>query len=184
MRKILLLPFVAFVLLAGLLFWQLQRNAGGDNPHDLASALIGKPLPAFPLNELRHPGRWRQGQDLARGKPMLLNVWATWCPTCQAEHAFLNTLASAGVRLVGIDYKDDRHKALRWLQASGDPYSLNLSDADGQAGLELGVYGAPETFLIDSKGIVRFRHTGALTPEVWRDEIQPLWDRVSREAGS
>lgn len=184
MRKLFLLPFVCFIVLAGLLLLQIQRNAQGDNPHDLASALTGKPLPNFSLNELNHPERGWQGQQLSLQRPMLLNVWATWCPTCQAEHAFLNRLAGTGVRLVGLNYKDDRQKALRWLQASGDPYSLNLFDGDGMAGLELGVYGAPETFLIDGKGIVRLRHTGAITPEVWRNEIQPLWDKVIREAGS
>ena len=105
-------------------------------------------------------------EDL-KGAPVLVNVWATWCPTCKAEHAFLNELAASGIRIIGINYKDDVAKAQDWLAAFGNPYVYNLSDPDGKLGLELGVYGAPETFLVDSQGIIRDKHIGDLNPQVW-----------------
>ena len=113
---------------------------------------------------------------------MLLNVWATWCPTCRAEHQYLNQLSAQGVRVVGLNYKDDRQKAIVWLKELGNPYSLSLFDGDGMLGLDLGVYGAPETFLIDGKGIIRYRHAGDLNARVWESEIKPLWDKYSKEA--
>ncbi len=99
---------------------------------------------------------------LTQGKPVLLNVWATWCPTCRAEHQYLNQLSAQGIRVVGMNYKDDRQKAISWLKELGNPYALSLFDGDGMLGLDLGVYGAPETFLIDGNGIIRYRHAGDL----------------------
>ncbi|MEH1423441.1 DsbE family thiol:disulfide interchange protein [Klebsiella pneumoniae] len=156
-RKLLFIPLVLFLALAAALFWQLMRNAEGDDPTTLESALID-------------------------GKPLLLNVWATWCPTCRAEHQFLNGLAQQGVRVVGMNYKDDRQKAMSWLQRLGNPYRLSLYDGNGMLGLDLGVYGAPETFLIDGQGIIRWRHAGDLNERVWREELQPLWDQYNRRA--
>ena len=101
-------------------------------------------------------------------QPMLVNVWATWCPTCKAEHAFLNQLAQLGITIVGINYKDDDAKARTWLDAYGNPYAFNITDPDGKLGLELGVYGAPETFLVDSQGIIRGKHVGDLNARVWQ----------------
>lgn len=156
-RNVLLLPLLIFLLIAAALLWQLARNAEGDDPAALESALT-------------------------QGKPVLLNVWATWCPTCRAEHQYLNRLAAQGIRVVGLNYKDDRAKAVAWLHTLGNPYALSLSDSDGMLGLDLGVYGAPETFLIDGKGIIRYRHAGDLNARVWESEMKPLWDKYSREA--
>ena len=164
-RKLLFIPLVLFLALAAALFWQLMRNAEGDDPTTLESALIGKPLPEFRLEALSTPGQ------------------ATWCPTCRAEHQFLNGLAQQGVRVVGMNYKDDRQKAMSWLQRLGNPYRLSLYDGNGMLGLDLGVYGAPETFLIDGQGIIRWRHAGDLNERVWREELQPLWDQYNRRAG-
>lgn len=155
-RNVLLLPLLIFLLIAAALLWQLTRNAQGDDPTALESALTGKPV--------------------------LLNVWATWCPTCRAEHQYLNRLAAQGIRVVGLNYKDDRAKAVAWLNTLGNPYALSLSDSDGMLGLDLGVYGAPETFLIDGNGIIRYRHAGDLNARVWESEMKPLWDKYSREA--
>ncbi len=181
MRKFYLLPLALFLALALALFWQLARNAQGEDPTALESVRVGKLLPAFSLPVLRAPDEQVSSADLAQGGPLLLNVWATWCPTCRAEHQFLNRLAGQGVRIVGLNYKDDRQQAIDWLRDLADPYALSLYDGDGMAGLELGVYGAPETFLIDGQGNVRYRHVGALDARVWETVLQPLWLQAVRE---
>ncbi|WP_067705796.1 DsbE family thiol:disulfide interchange protein [Erwinia sp. ErVv1] len=180
-KKILYLPLVLFLLVAAALMWQLTRNANGDDPTLLESALVGKPVPVFKLESLNQPGTTYDRTVLTDGKPVLLNVWATWCPTCRAEHQYLNVLAAQGVRVVGLNYKDDRGKAINWLNTLGNPYALSLYDGDGMLGLDLGVYGAPETFLIDGKGIIRYRHAGDMNADVWAKEVKPLWDKYSRE---
>lgn len=182
--SLLFLPLTLFLLLAGALLWQLVRNSEGDDPRRLESALIGKTVPAFRLEALDRPGKILQPSALINGKPLLLNVWATWCPTCRAEHQFLNTLAAQGVRVVGLNYKDDRVQAIAWLLALGNPYVLSLFDGNGMLGLDLGVYGAPETFLIDGKGIIRYRHAGDLNQQVWQERLQPLWQQYSQGGGA
>lgn len=183
-KKILYIPLILFLLLAAALLWQLTRNANGDDPTRLESALVGKPVPVFKLESLDQPGKTFDQSVLTDGKPLLLNVWATWCPTCRAEHQYLNTLATKGVRVVGLNYKDDRQKAINWLNTLGNPYALSLYDGVGMLGLDLGVYGAPETFLIDGHGIIRYRHAGDLNERVWNDEVKPLWQKYSQESGS
>lgn len=183
-KKLLFIPLILFLLLAAALLWQLTRNANGDDPTRLESALVGKPVPVFKLESLDQPGKTFDQSVLTDGKPLLLNVWATWCPTCRAEHQYLNTLATKGVRVVGLNYKDDRQKAINWLNTLGNPYALSLYDGDGMLGLDLGVYGAPETFLIDGHGIIRYRHAGDLNERVWNDEVKPLWQKYSQESGS
>ncbi|HHS9777839.1 TPA: DsbE family thiol:disulfide interchange protein [Raoultella ornithinolytica] len=180
-RRLLFIPLALFLLLAMALFWQLMRNAEGDDPTMLESALIGKPLPEFRLEALTAPGKTYSRAALIDGKPLLLNVWATWCPTCRAEHQFLNALSGQGVRVVGLNYKDDRKKAVNWLDSLGNPYALSLFDGSGMLGLDLGVYGAPETFLIDGQGIIRWRHAGDLNARVWREQLQPLWLKYTQE---
>lgn len=181
-RCTLLMPLVIFMAIAMLLLWQLARNVEGDDPNSLESALIGKPVPIFRLEALEDPGQYFQSDALAQGKPLLLNVWATWCPTCRAEHQYLNQLSARGIRVVGLNYKDDRQKAIGWLNTLGNPYAMSLFDGDGMLGLDLGVYGAPETFLIDGQGIIRYRHAGDLNDRVWEREFRPLWEKFSREA--
>ena len=183
-RKILFIPLGLFLLLAAMLLWQLARNAQGDDPTNLESALVGKPVPVFRLESLENPGKIYDQAVLNDGKPLLLNVWATWCPTCRAEHQYLNGLKAQGVRVVGMNYKDDRRKAINWLNELGNPYALSLFDGNGMLGLDLGVYGAPETFLIDGKGIIRYRHAGDLNDRVWQQELKPLWDKYNKEAGA
>jgi len=158
-RLMLFIPLVVFFGM-GVLFWV---GLGQEDKSVLPSPLIGKPFPQFILNTVESGERLNHLPQEA----VLVNVWATWCPTCKAEHAFLNTLAAQGVRIIGINYKDDLAKAKDWLAAYGNPYAYNLSDPDGMLGLELGVYGAPETFLIDADGIIRAKHIGDLNPRVW-----------------
>ena len=181
-RKVLLIPLIIFLAIAAALLWQVGRNAGGEDMPSSESALIGKPVPKFRLESLDNPGQFYQADVLTQGKPVLLNVWATWCPTCRAEHQYLNQLSAQGIRVVGMNYKDDRQKAISWLKELGNPYALSLFDGDGMLGLDLGVYGAPETFLIDGNGIIRYRHAGDLNPRVWEEEIKPLWEKYSKEA--
>lgn len=178
MRRLLLfIPVILAVVLGVVLFAGI-----GKDPSHLESALIGKPVPAFSLAELQNPEKQHDNQVL-KGRVQLLNVWATWCPTCRAEHGTLLKLArDEGIPIIGLDYKDQRQDALEWLQELGNPYELTLSDPDGKFGFDLGVYGAPETYIIDQKGIVRFRHVGEVTPEVWRETLQPLIQKY-REAG-
>lgn len=166
------LPLVLFVGLGALLFVGIRLSQTRD-PNAIPSPLIGKPLPAFTLPELHDPGRLVDSASL-RGEPFLLNVWASWCPECRVEHPIVAQLARSGtLRVVGFNYKDEAEDAERWLQQFGDPYSQILVDRDGRVGIDLGVYAAPENFLVDADGIVRFKHVGALTPEVVQREILP-----------
>ncbi len=181
-RKLLFIPLILFLALAAAFLVQLTRNANGDDPTLLESALIGKPVPVFNLESLSQPGKTYDQSVLHDGKPILLNVWATWCPTCRAEHEYLNTLAAKGIRVVGLNYKDDRQKAVNWLNTLGNPYALSLYDGDGMLGLDLGVYGAPETFLIDGQGIIRYRHAGDMNDKVWEKEVLPLYKKYGGES--
>lgn len=181
-RGMMVIPLVIFMAIMLLLVWQLARNAQGDNPASLESTLIGQPVPLFRLEALEDSKQHFQADVLSQGEPLLLNVWATWCPTCRAEHRYLNQLSAQGIRVVGLNYKDDRLKAIDWLKTLGNPYALSLFDGDGMLGLDLGVYGAPETFLIDGQGIIRYRHAGDLNDRVWEREFRPLWEKYSREA--
>ena len=163
---VLLLPLLAFLLLVGFLL----RGLFSD-PTELSSALVGKPVPQFSVPNLYNTDE-RYDQTVLQGQPLLLNVWATWCPTCRAEHEYLNELAAQGVPIVGLNYKDDSlGKAVDWLNTLGDPYIANLFDADGAVALEFGVYGAPETFLIDAEGRIRDGHVGDVNERVWRGEL-------------
>ncbi|WP_419810331.1 DsbE family thiol:disulfide interchange protein [Bacterioplanoides sp.] len=170
-RALLFIPLAIFFAM-GVLFW---IGLGKENKDVLPSPLIGKSFPEFATKALE------SGAEISAtsldGQPMLVNVWATWCPTCKAEHEFLNTLASEGIRIIGINYKDDDFKAKQWLSAYGNPYEFNVSDPDGKLGLDLGVYGAPETFLVDSQGIIRAKHVGDLNPRVW-EKLKPQFDAM------
>lgn len=181
-RIVLLIPFIIFITITTVLLWQLVRGAEGEEPGNLESTLVGKRVPGFRLESLENPGQYHQADVLTQNKPILLNVWATWCPTCRAEHQYLNQLSAQGIRVIGLNYKDQRQKAIAWLKELGNPYTLSLFDGNGMVGLDLGVYGAPETFLIDGKGIIRYRHVGALNDRIWEREINLLWQKYSKEA--
>ncbi len=167
-----LLPLGLFLLVAIFLYRGLHSD-----PRELESARLDQPLPAFQAEDLFEPPLWHDSQAL-KGQPRLLHVWATWCPTCHQEHAFLRQLAAQGVPLIGVNYKDERAEAQAWLARLGNPYLLSLFDGDGRIGLELGVYGAPETFLLDSQGIIRYRHVGALTAALWQTRLQPRFEAL------
>ncbi|MFC1234306.1 DsbE family thiol:disulfide interchange protein [Vibrio sp. F74] len=180
-KKILFIPFAMFLVLVAVFVVQLSRNAEGEDPTKLESVLVGKPVPEFRLEDLAEPGKLHD-QAIFRGEPLLLNVWATWCPTCYAEHQTLNELAAKGVKIIGLNYKDDRAKATGWLNDLGNPYLISLFDGDGMLGLDLGVYGAPETYLIDAKGIIRYRHVGNVTLGNWAEVLEPMYMQMIEEA--
>ncbi|OEE77385.1 DsbE family thiol:disulfide interchange protein [Vibrio genomosp. F6] len=180
-KKILFVPLVMFMVLAAVFASQLVRNSSGDDPTKLESVLIGKQVPEFRLEDLAQPGKLHD-QAIFKGEPLLLNVWATWCPTCYAEHQYLNELSSDGVKIIGLNYKDQRDKAVQWLTELGNPYLISLFDGDGMLGLDLGVYGAPETFLIDANGVVRYRHVGDVNPAKWKETLQPMYQALLEEA--
>ena len=168
-RARLFIPVAVFAVLACFLYLGFTLR----DPHELPSALIDRPFPDFDLPLLGEDGSRATRADLA-GALRLVNVWATWCPTCLAEHGELSRIASeTGLSVIGINYKDDPVEASRWLARHGDPYDFNIVDVSGDFGVELGVYGAPETFLVDAQGIIRYKRVGDVNPEIWREELQP-----------
>lgn len=173
-RLRLFLPLIAFAVLA-LLLW---RGLSLD-PNHMPSALEDRPFPQFTARTLAGDAVSRE--DLL-GAVALVNVWATWCPSCAAEHAYLNELARTGVTIFGLNYKDDSAAARRWIETRGDPYQLNIVDDSGRLGIDLGVTGAPETYLIDAAGIVRLRYQGPLDARVWREQFEPLIARLGAGA--
>lgn len=168
-------PLIFFVALAGLLYLGLGRD-----PTAMPSELIGRTMPAFDLPDLFDEER-RIQEDVFAGEVTLLNVWATWCPTCYVEHKELLALQQQGVRIVGMNYKDDPAEARRVLAETGDPYAVNFVDRNGGFGIDLGVFGAPETFLVDRQGMIRHRHVGAIDQQVWAREFEPLYRQLVEE---
>lgn len=162
-------PLVLFAVLLGFLGVGLNLN-----PREVPSPLINKPAPAFALPRLDDPSQTIALKDLA-GKVWMLNVWASWCVACREEHPLLVEFSRRSpVPLYGLNYKDGRTEALGWLARFGDPYTASLSDTKGMVGIDFGVYGVPETFIIDKQGVVRFKHIGPVTPQVLRERIEPL----------
>lgn len=169
MRLRLLIPFGVFLLLMVFLGIGLFLN-----PSLVPSPLIDKPAPAFSLPNLHEP-ETRLTVDELRGQVWLLNVWASWCVSCRYEHPLFVDLAREGiVPIYGLNYKDRREDAINWLRSFGDPYVASLHDLDGRVGLDYGVYGVPETYVIDSEGIIRYKQIGPVTQDVLRDKIVPL----------
>lgn len=164
-----LVPMGIFAAVLGFLFVGL-----GLNPREVPSPLIGKPAPAFTLARLDDPAQ-SIGRDDLLGKVWMLNVWASWCTPCREEHPLVIDIAQRRLLPVyGLNYKDQGQAARTWLANLGDPYTATLVDADGRVGIDFGVYGVPETFIVDRQGIIRFKHTGPITPEVLRTRIEPL----------
>ena len=164
-----ILPFVAFVVIAAFLFVGLNLN-----PREVPSPLIDKPAPPFSLPQLHEPEKQFSPQDML-GKVWLLNVWSSWCVSCKEEHPILMALAKQNlVPIYGLDYKDKRGDALTWLSRGGDPYVLSAADMEGRIGIDYGVYGVPETYVIDKQGIIRYKQIGAVTVESLKEKILPL----------
>jgi cytochrome c biogenesis protein CcmG, thiol:disulfide interchange protein DsbE len=165
-----LLPFAAFVALVVLFAFGLNPKR---DIHALPSPLIGKPAPAFALTDVLDPARV-VSTDALKGQVYVLNVWGTWCYACRQEHQALLAIARQhAVPIIGLDYMDDREKAKQWLEQLGNPYSAVAFDTDGRTAIDWGVYGAPETYLVDAKGRVIFKYISPMTPEVWEKEFLP-----------
>jgi cytochrome c biogenesis protein CcmG/thiol:disulfide interchange protein DsbE len=163
------IPLGVFAVLVGFLFVGLKLD-----PREVPSPLIDKPAPDFSLPDLHDPDKTLSPADL-RGTVWMLNVWASWCVSCRQEHPLLVELSGTGeVPIYGLDYKDKRPEALAWLDHFGNPYVASLMDADGRVGIDYGVYGVPETYVIDKQGTIRYKHIGPLTPRVIRETILPL----------
>ncbi|MGQ0709665.1 MAG: DsbE family thiol:disulfide interchange protein [Rhodoferax sp.] len=163
------IPLGIFAVLVVFLAIGLTRD-----PREVPSPLIGKPAPAFTLAQLHMPDQVFDSASM-RGRVWLLNVWASWCVACREEHPVLMAFAKTKkVPLIGLDYKDKPEDGRKWLARHGNPYDLSASDLDGRVGIDFGVYGVPETFVIDAQGMIRYKHIGPITPESLRDTIMPL----------
>ena len=169
-RLKLFLPLILFTVLAGFLWVGLKLD-----PKAIPSALLDKPWPAFSLPTLE-TGEIVSEKQL-RGEKILVNVWATWCITCRIEHPFLMQLSQQGVLMAGVNYKDDSQAAKQWLTEKGNPFRFTVVDRDGKLELiaNLGVFGAPETYFVDSQGVIRYKHVGDLNARVWQETLLPVW---------
>ena len=166
------LPFLAFLLVAALLAEGVWLSRDPDR-EALPSALIGKPAPDFALPVLHEPTRVVTGRDL-RGQPYVLNVWGSWCVECRVEHPVITRFAETKrVRVIGYNWKDEPADALAWLEQFNNPYWVVLADEVGRTAIDFGVYGAPETFLVDADGIVRWKHVGPLSDDIVQNELLP-----------
>ncbi len=161
-----LIPAAVLAALVVLFALGLQRD-----PSKIPSPLIGKPAPAF---DLPTPAGARLTAAALSGAPVLVNFWASWCTPCLQEHPLLMELARTGVKIVGINYKDDPQAATQWLERHGNPFATIAQDRDGRAGLDWGVYGVPETFALDAAGVIRHKHIGPLTREAWQADLVPI----------
>ncbi|WP_110708111.1 DsbE family thiol:disulfide interchange protein [Salinicola sp. CR57] len=166
-RLLLLIPLLLFAVLVVFLYRGLAKD-----PSARDSALLAREFPAFNLATLDDPARTLD-RSLLEGQVTLVNVWGEWCPTCKQEMPQLLELADRGVRLVGVDYKDTRENGLQFLDEFGDPFEVSLFDPEGTLGFDLGVYGAPESFLVDADGVIRYHHTGYITPQDVENVILP-----------
>ncbi len=168
-----LLPLLVFVVLIGF-FWV----GLGKDPNLLPSALLDKPAPAFTLSNLHSPEKSFSTEDM-KGKVWVLNVWASWCAACRSEHPlFMDIARQGGINLYGLNYKDKRDDALTWLRQLGNPYAASLSDLSGDVGIDYGVYGVPETFIIDKEGIIRMKHVGPVSRADWQEKLLPTIKRL------
>lgn len=169
-----------FIGLMALLFYGVKQSDRPDR-ESLPSPLIGKPAPDFDLPVLHDPSIRVTQQKLA-GQPYVMNVWGSWCPECRVEHPVLTRFAlTKRVRFIGYNLKDERDDALRWLEQYGNPYVLVLADEEGRAAIDWGIYGAPETFLVDGNGIVRWKHVGAVTDDILANQLIPVLDKIEAE---
>ena len=175
MKAKFLIPLLLFVVLVGFLAVGLNLD-----PHEVPSPLINKPAPAFEVPQLGQANKTFSPASM-KGQVWVLNVWASWCVACREEHPVLVEIAKSGlVPLIGLDYKDKREEALAMLEKQGNPYLLSAFDANGRVGIDYGVYGVPETYVIDRAGVIRLKHIGPITPEILKQKIYPLVSELQK----
>ena len=175
MKAKFLIPLLLFVVLVGFLAVGLNLD-----PHEVPSPLINKSAPAFEVPQLRQANKTFSPASM-KGQVWILNVWASWCVACREEHPVLVEIAKSGlVPLIGLDYKDKREEALAMLEKQGNPYLLSAFDANGRVGIDYGVYGVPETYVIDRAGVIRLKHIGPITPEILKQKIYPLVSELQK----
>lgn len=181
-RLKLFLPLLAFVVVAVFFYVVLNRIDNGQyDPQAMPSALVNRPFPDFQLSQLEDTSKQVSREDIV-GEIALINVWATWCPSCHVEHGYLNYLAQEkGIIIYGVNYNDEENKAKGWLQEKGNPYRLNIFDFQGRLSMDMGVTGAPETYVIDHRGFVRLRYQGPLNEVVWQQKFKPLYEQLRQE---
>lgn len=168
------IPLIIFAILAGFLYLGLYLN-----PREVPSPFIGKPAPNFTLPVIGQPGATFSPEQ-AKGKVWLLNIWAPWCVSCRAEHPYLMQLAASGIPIYGLNWKDKDREAETLLNQKGSPYILTVDDLDGRAGIDFGVTGTPETFVIDKAGIIRMKHVGPIDETVWQKKFAPLLKELEK----
>ena len=172
-----MLPLIIFLALAVFLWQGLQLD-----PHRIPSPLVGKPVPRFSIESVNKP-QLQLTNQIFKGHVSMLNVFASWCITCRAEHAVMMDIYDQHVvNLYGLAYKDSKAELVPWLHQFGDPYQKIINDSKGQLAINLGVYGTPETFIIDKKGIIRYKRIGAVSPSLWQHTIKPLIARLKQES--
>lgn len=172
-RLKLFIPVLLFIVMAGFLYFGL-----GNDPQKLPSVMVGRALPSFELPTLDSNGTETITEQDLIGEPFLMNIWATWCPSCLTEHPYLYELSQSGVKILGINYKDDSSKAVQWLDEYKNPYFLTVIDAKGRFGFDLGVTGAPETFVVNAEGNIIYRHVGVVNRSVWDEHFAANFPKV------
>lgn len=175
-----LLPLLIFIVLAYFLWRGLSLH-----PQELPSTFLNKPVPSFSVERLDNP-KQMVTRSVFAGHVSLVNVWATWCVTCRVEHPFLMDIKrqyGQAIKIIGLDYKDERPAANQWLNTLGNPYDQVLFDASGRVAIDWGVYGTPETFIIDKKGVIRYKLIGAVNHEKWQQRLQPVLEKLLQEQG-
>jgi len=178
-NKSLLIPLTVFVMLITVLAFGFRL----EDPHYLPSELIAKPFPEFKLQDLHNPDRILTVDDI-KGKVSLVNVWATWCPNCMVEHPELMRISrEEDIPLYGVNYNDESPKAIGWLERNENPFQFNMVDNKGTLAIDLGVYGAPETFVVDKQGVIRHRHVGPVSRDIWNSKILPVVELLRTQAG-
>lgn len=173
--------FMAMVAVFGLVLYQINN---GRNIKEVPSPLIGKPVPQFELPRLLNTQKMFSSEQL-KGRVTLVNVWASWCVSCRHEHGLLLDISrNTDIPIIGINYKDERADALRWLRDGGNPYEASVFDYDGRAAIDWGVYGTPETFVVDQQGVIRYKHTGPISNEKFQQTILPLIMELRKSDGA
>lgn len=173
------IPLLVFLALAGVFYWRIVLIDKGDMPNDIPSVMIGKPAPSFNLHNL-YKGKAAFASADLKGHVTLLNFFASWCVDCRIEHPFLSQLKGHGAALIGVDYEDKNTDGQAWLEKHGNPYDIVVTDKDGRTAINFGLYGVPETYIIDKQGVIRYKQTGPMTPDVIKKTILPLVERLGK----